>query len=149
MKPTALALAGLLAAAVPSICPADDIVTADRFSGTEVSFAIKDSLSNVTLTIAGPEDFAATAFAPSGVPSIDLARVGPMADGLYHYQLTAATQEKVRSVAKLDNGRDDRGRIESRKGVVSSGTFWVKDGVIVKPSPKAQPRGDSARDRQD
>ena len=96
-----------------------------------VGFDLKGTLSNLTLSIAGPNNFSATAFSKSGAPSIDLRRFGSVEDGTYTYQLTAATDEKVKSRARIDNGRD-QASAEPLKGVSTSGTFNVKDGVIVK-----------------
>jgi hypothetical protein len=83
------------------------------------------------LSIAGPNEFSATSFSKSGAPSIDLRRFGAVEDGTYTYHLTAATDEKVKARTRLDNGRD-QASADPVKSVDTSGTFNVKDGVIVK-----------------
>ena len=143
MKPTTFGLAAGLALGLSSGCPADDLTADQRFTETGVAFDLKGPYSNVTLTVSGPDDFHASAFSRSGAPAIDLRRVGAVADGAYTYQLTAATGEKVKTRTPLDDGRDRRATSEPLKGVSTSGTFHVRNGVIVKPDPHAredQPR---------
>jgi hypothetical protein len=127
---------------------ADDLKADPRFSESAVGFDLKGDYGNSTLTIVGPGDFHASASARSGAPSIDLRRFGAVEDGTYTYQLTASTNEKVKSRTRLDDGRDARAAVEALKGVATTGTFNVKDGVIVKRVAKPDTAA-TARDRQD
>ena len=89
MKLAALGFATGLAVVLASVCPADDLKADRRFTATSVGFDLKGPYRNVTLTVAGPNDFHASASSKTGAPSIDLRRFGPLADGTYTYQLTA------------------------------------------------------------
>ena len=132
MKPAAFGLAaGLVLASGAGL--AQDLVAEQRFTDTAVGFELKGAVRNVTLTIAGPNSFHASASAPSGAPTIDLRRLGPVEDGTYTYHLTAGLNETVKPRTRLDDGRAVA--TDPRKSVAASGTFQVKGGVIVKPGP--------------
>ena len=88
-------------------------------------------MHGVSLSIAGPNHFHASVHTQGAAPSVDLRQFGRLDDGLYHYQLNAATGEPVKSNARLDNGRGYRERGEMRRSVAASGVFWVKNGAIV------------------
>jgi len=138
MKPAAFGLAAGLALGLSSACLADDLTADQRFTETGVAFELKGAVSNVTLTVSGPNGFHASAFSRSGAPAVDLRRFGAVEDGAYTYQLTAATDEKVKTRTPLDDGRDSRTASEPRKGVSTSGTFQVQNGTIVKSDPNAR-----------
>src|SRR5262249_57139243 len=106
MKPSPCGLAAFLALGLSGVCLADDLTAEQRFSETSVGFDLKGAYSNVTLTVAGPHAFHASAFSKSGAPTIDLAHNGPVEDGTYSHQLTAATDEKVKTRTPLDDDRD-------------------------------------------
>jgi hypothetical protein len=131
MKPIHFAVALGLSLALSAPCRADELVAGELFRGTQVSLELKRPVHAATLSISGPNAFHARAEARRGVPTIDLAQSGPVADGLYTYHLDAATDETVKVRATLDNGRGARAPAEMRKGVAASGTFWVRSGAIV------------------
>jgi len=145
MTTAAFGLAAALTVSLAGACMADDLVVIEQFKETTVGFELKGSYDNVTLTIAGPNGFSARAFSKSGAPSVDLRRVGSFEDGTYSYQLTGASQDKIKRVTDLDNGRAGRTAGEERKGVTASGTFNVRGGVIVKRTATAAP---SRRDQK-
>ncbi len=145
MKPAACGLAGGLPGGPPTAAFADDLDVDRQFAGTQVGFALKGSYHNLTLSIAGPNDFHATASAKSGAPSIDLHRFGPVEDGIYTYQLTAATDQQVKSRSRLDDGRGAGAAVLPLRSVATSGTFRVEGGAIVQTKVTAQP---SRRDEQ-
>src|SRR5262249_29779513 len=126
-----MVLAAVLALGCFESCPANDLQAEHKLGDTVVGFDLKGPYTNVTLSIAGPNEFSATSFSKSGAPTIDLRQFGPVQDGTYTYHLTAATDEKVKSRTHVDNGRG-QGSAEPVRGVDTSGTFNVKDGVIVK-----------------
>ncbi len=68
------------------------------------------------------------------MPTIDLRRFGGFDDGMYNYQLTASTDEKVPVRTSLDNGRD-RPTDSVLRSVSASGVFHVARGTIVKFDP--------------
>jgi hypothetical protein len=142
MKAAAIGLAAGLAFALPGAVRASDIAADKRFTDTSVGFDLKGTYSNVTLTISGPRDFHASAFARAGAPVIDLRRYGELEDGLYTYQLTAATAERARTRTRLDDGRAASAPIEPLQSAALSGTFRVQNGAIVKPDGKEPSRRD-------
>jgi hypothetical protein len=72
---------------------------------------------------------------------MDLRRFGQLEDGTYTYHLTGATRETEKIRTPLDNGRP--AGAAPRTSARLSGTFHVKDGVIVKQVPATD-----RRDRQ-
>jgi hypothetical protein len=137
MKSAALGLVACLAAGFPGACLADDLKAEQRFSETQVSFDLKGAYSNLTLTVTGPNGLHAVASSKSGSPMVDLKRLSAIDDGIYRYNLTASTDEKVPERSGLDNGR--RARADAMlKSVSASGLFQVKDGTIVKFDPSAR-----------
>ena len=143
MKAAAIGLAAGLALALPGAVQANDIAADRRFTDTSVGFELKGTYSNLTLTISGPRDFHASAFARGGSPAIDLRRYGPLEDGLYTYELTAATAERVKTRTRLNDGRAASSPIEALQPAALSGTFRVQNGAIVKPDERQPSRRDS------
>jgi hypothetical protein len=141
MKPAALGLATSIALCLSGAGLAQDLVAEPKFTETGVGFNLKGDVTNVTLTVAGPNRFHASMSARRGAPEFDLRRFGPVEDGSYTYHLTGATNETEKVRTKLDDGRS--GSAEPRKSVATSGTFQVKGGMIVKQVP-----GSGKRDGQ-
>jgi len=142
MKTAAIGLAAGLALSLPSAIHANDIAADQRFTNTSIGFELRGTYSNITLTIAGPRDFHASASARAGSPSIDLRRYGPLEDGVYSYQLTAAMAERVKTRTRLNDGRDAGAPIEPLQSAALSGTFRVQNGAIVKPDDRQPSRRD-------
>ena len=93
------------------------------------------------LSVAGPDDFHASTFSKSGAVAIDLGKFGALEDGLYHYQITAATDQPAKVRTPLDDGRDANAKVKPLKSVEMSGTFDVKGGNIVEPAANAKDTG--------
>jgi hypothetical protein len=89
------------------------------------------TLSNATLTIAGPEGVQTSVYNKSGSPTFYLRDISPVADGVYSYELTAATDEKVKIKSELNNGRGDAAQKEMAKPFHMTGSFIVSRGVIA------------------
>jgi hypothetical protein len=138
MKTTILCLAASATIGLSGACLADDMVAAKKFSGTSLGFLLTGALSNTTLSVAGPDDFHASAFSKSGAVAIDLGKFGPLEDGVYNYQVTAATDQPAKARTPLDNGRSSAAEAARRNGVAMSGTFTVKGGQIVEPAASAK-----------
>ena len=138
MKSSALGLAACLAAGISSTCFAQDLKATQRLSETQIGFDLGGSYGNYTLTVTGPNGFHASASSKTGTPSIDLRRFGAFDDGIYNYQLTASTDEKVVVRTALDNGRGGSPTNTMLKSVAMSGQFEVKGGTIVKYDPNAR-----------
>ena len=105
MKRAAFYLAASLTVGLSGACLAEDLKAETKFTDTALGFEVKDDYSNLTLTVAGPHRFHASASARSGGLEIDLRRFGPIEDGAYTYHLTGATREPEKIRTKLDNGR--------------------------------------------
>ena len=138
MKTTTLCLAACAAIGLSSACLADDMVAAEQFGGTSIGFLLKSSLSRATLSVSGPDAFHASVYSESGAIALDLGKFGPVEDGFYKYEITAATDQPMRVRTPLNNGRDEKVKFTLHKGVAMNGTFRVKDGKIVKPVPAAK-----------
>jgi hypothetical protein len=100
-------------------------------SGNGIAVSKTSGLSNVTLTISGPDGFYVRKFAKSGSPSVALGGLSALPDGTYAYEVTGATNETVVVTDTLDNGRGPNARSTMLKGTSSSGYFTVSGGAIV------------------
>ena len=136
MKSAALG-ATLLFTGLAGPCLADDLKADARFGATEISFELKGTYSNLTLSVAGPNGLHTSAASKSGTPTVDLKRLSAIDDGIYHYNLSGSTDEKVPERSGLDNGRSQR-HDALLKSVSTSGVFEVKGGTIVKLDPAAR-----------
>lgn len=115
-------------------CLAQDLQATPKFGATEISFELKAAYSDLSLTVTGPNGLHARASTTNGSPSVDLRRLSAIDDGVYRYNLTASTGEKLPDRSGLDNGRGQAS--DTRLKIVStSGIFEVKDGTIVKRDP--------------
>lgn len=136
MKCMTFGLAAFLAIGVSAACLAEDLVAAEQSSASKLALQLKPGLSNATLSVTGPNEFHTSIQSKNGSLAVDLAQLGPLANGLYTYQVTASSGEKTPIKpprVRLDNGRDRE--IEVTKSVAMSGTFNIVDGKIVKPDP--------------
>jgi hypothetical protein len=136
MRFTTLGAAACLAAALTNTAWAQDLKATQKLTDTQLGFDAGGNYNNYTLTVTGPHGFHASASSKTGTPSIDLRRFGAFDDGLYHYHLTASSDEKVPNRATVDNGRGGS-HPDMLKGVAMSGHFEVKGGTIVKHDPAA------------
>lgn len=103
-----------------------------RFVGERVAFNIQGRYTNYVLTISGPEGYRARAEGARSAPTIRLADHGEVVDGLYTYQLTAATDRVDQTQARVDqrtNGREP-GSGTPMVGASMSGNFRVEEGRI-------------------
>lgn len=89
-------------------------------------------LSNAQLKITAPNGEITVIEAQSGTPVYQLSGARVL-DGIYTYELSAATDETVQIVNPIDNGRGDAQRDTAAKPFYSTGSFSVSRGVIVTP----------------
>ena len=115
IKPWALGAAACLALSLSGVSEADTLAAQPSFSRTTVAFAALKGYSGGTLTVAGPNGFAASATSNGGLPSLNLARFGAVPDGQYTYQLDAATGRLDASAAVLNNGRAKKNNVRPRQ----------------------------------
>ncbi|MDE4146510.1 hypothetical protein PXK17_17640 [Phaeobacter gallaeciensis] len=88
-------------------------------------------LSKATLVVAGPDGSVTRVFAEAGTPVFELGR-GEVLDGVYRYELKAATEETVKIVNPIDNGRGESSNSRA-KPFYMNGAFQVSRGVIIVP----------------
>ena len=133
---TFIAAATLLAAGLAT--PA--FSAEERFSGDVVQVVLAGQVHNTTLSIAGPGGYYAQAYAKAGMPMIKLSQHGTLADGIYIWQVTAATDEMIevrdkglRSGSTNSSGylSTSPGMITINKGTAESGSFRVQNGAIL------------------
>ncbi|MGB9365357.1 MAG: hypothetical protein WCE79_05010 [Xanthobacteraceae bacterium] len=138
-----MGLAACLAASLSSTCLGQDLKGAPRFGDTQVGFAPTVTAAiytNFTLSVSGPNGFHARASADREVPTIDLSRFGGFDDGMYNFEVTASSEEKLPVRTALDNGRDGGPTTSVLQTVSASGVFHVSGGTIEKFDPKTPER---------
>lgn len=89
-------------------------------------------LNNGTLKITIPGGELVEVFAPSGTPVFELTG-REVVDGIYRYELSAATNNEIKIVNPINNGRGDAARDTAAVPFYLSGAFHVARGVIVQP----------------
>jgi len=123
--------------ALAGTCMAEDIVASEQAAGSKLALLLKPNLTNATLSITGPNDFHASVSSKGGALAIDLLQFGRLDDGLYTYQVTASSGDKVPIRTTIDNGRDKE-PTERLVGVAASGIFRVNGGEIVRAESKSE-----------
>lgn len=109
-------------------------LTADpvqQYNSNAVWFENWTGLSNATLVVAAPNGKVIEVFAASGTPVFELSR-DQVQDGIYRYELKAATDEAVEIVNPIDNGRTEVTSSRA-KPFYMNGSFVVSRGVITIP----------------
>ncbi len=144
---TFIAAATLLAAGLAT--PASS--AEERFSGDVVQIVLAGQVFNTTLSVAGPGGYYAQAYAKAGTPMIKLSQHGPVADGIYIWQVTAATDEMIEvrdkglrsgSIKPSGYRRASPGMITINKGTAESGSFRVQNWAILPKSDATEESGE-------
>ena len=104
----------------------------ERTNTTTLWFESWGSLSNATLVVSGPDGSITDLAAAKGTPTFHLRDAAPVVDGVYRYELTAATTEKIKLRNQIDNGRGEAQKDEIAKPFQMGGFFIVSRGVITK-----------------
>lgn len=89
-------------------------------------------LNNATMTIAAPDGRVIDIFAAAGTPVFELER-GTAVDGVWRYQLRAATTETQKIVNPINNGRGEAAQDSAAVPFHLDGQFVVSRGVIITP----------------
>ena len=89
-------------------------------------------LSHATLKVTAPGGTLTEIFVEQGTPVFRLP-TRDVADGIYRFELTAATKETAKIVNQIDNGRGDAGRDSTSVPYNMNGQFTVSRGVIIRP----------------
>ncbi|MEP3300188.1 MAG: hypothetical protein ABJO27_27510 [Pseudoruegeria sp.] len=89
-------------------------------------------LSNATLKVAHPSGLVESVYAESGTPVYQLP--AGAADGVYSYEMTAAT-DQVEAIVdpSVNNGRGEAAATQAAVGYATGGSFVVSRGAIVAP----------------
>lgn len=142
---SASVLAGLalsIAVAAP-VMAQEPLAARAAFGATKVSFQLPAGHFNATLSISGPNGRVISASTRQGSPVIDLSGQNAMGDGVYVWQLVAASPRTRAISADAANGRNAlkanmRGEFLASVGAATSGTFLVKGGRIVDTSGQVE-----------
>lgn len=132
MKPK---LAALISATVVMVFMAGAVRAADpveQHNSNAIWFMNWIGLSNATLKVVAPNGEMTSVFAASGTPVFELDRARAM-DGVYRYELSAATETRVAIVNPIDNGRGEGAPDTVAEPFYMTGQFVVARGVITKP----------------
>jgi len=127
-----LMTAALCLSLLGGIAHADAPQPVQQNNSSAVWFENWGTLSNATMTIRTPQGEVSQIFAASGTPVFEL-RGQEIVDGVYRYELSAATKETKKITNKINDGRGDASRDDVAVPFNASGVFIVSRGVIVKP----------------
>ncbi|WP_149756744.1 hypothetical protein [Roseivivax sediminis] len=129
LRPLSRLAAAALAALVATSALAADPV--EQHNSSALWFENWTGLSNATLTVTAPSGEVSQIRADSGTPVYQLG--SEATDGVYRYELTAATSERETIVNAVDNGRGDAQTNDRAVPFYTSGRFVVERGVIITP----------------
>jgi len=103
-----------------------------QFNSNAIWFENWDGLSNAMMRVFFPDGRFETIESRSGTPVFKL-KGSDIPDGIYYFELSAATDQTVPIVNQLDNGRGSAQRTEQAVPFNMTGQFVVQRGVIVLP----------------
>ena len=125
-----LSLAGVLALTA-SVAFAASANPTEQYTSNAFWFDHWGDLSNATMKVVAPDGSIDEIFEPRGTPVYKLG--ADVMDGIYRYELTAATAETETIVNPVDNGRGEQARNELFVPFQMQGSFVVSRGVIIVP----------------
>ncbi|MFZ7091514.1 hypothetical protein [Primorskyibacter sp. 2E233] len=126
-----LSLIAALGLSVATAVSANAVDPIQQHNSNAVWFENWIGLTHATMVVAAPNGKISQIYAESGTPVFELSRADAM-DGVYRYELRAATDEDVEIVNPIDNGRGETATT-SKKPYYSTGFFVVSRGVIITP----------------
>ncbi len=122
LAPVLLVMSGFASMAAPIKQHNSNAVWFDNWTG----------LSNATLVVVAPDGTITTVQTASGTPVFQLTGSAVL-DGVYRFELRAATDEQVKIINPTNNGRGEA-QLDSRaKPFLLNGNFVVSRGVIITP----------------
>ena len=127
----AVALSGTVSGAAWAANPVE------QHNSNAVWFENWTGLRNATLTVSMPDGQIATIHAATGTPVFQLTG-SEIPDGIYRYELNAATEEQVKIVNPQNNGRGDAASDSQAKPFYLVGHFTVSRGVIITPEAESE-----------
>lgn len=111
-------------------------------SGDQLQVQPGKSLTNVTLSVSGPDGYTASKFSKFGSPTVSFSNNGALADGVYTWNLSGATSVMVPSNPNgLDNGRGEDAKPMMNQSYSESGTFRVMNGSVFAPGDEVEGKG--------
>ncbi|WP_146591334.1 hypothetical protein [Puniceibacterium confluentis] len=125
---------GLAAAAAAATDPVQ------QHNSSAVWFENWTGLSNATLVVVAPNGKITEIYAASGTPVFELDRAEAQ-DGVYRYELRAATEEREAIINPSDDGRGEAQRDSTAVPFYATGHFVVERGAII--TPKDEQEGSS------
>ncbi|PYG27161.1 hypothetical protein [Pelagimonas varians] len=114
-----------------SFAAANTVDPVPQNNSNAVWFENWTGLSNATLVVSAPNGKVDTVFAQTGTPVYELDRGGVL-DGVYRFELNAATEETAEIANPIDNGRESIATSQALPFHLS-GSFVVSRGVIITP----------------
>lgn len=123
------ALAGAVLALTTAAQAAEPV---QQHNSNAVWFENWIGLSNASMTVAAPNGKVTNIFAKTGTPVFELTG-DEVLDGVYRYELSAATEETREIVNATDNGRGDAQSNTAPIPFYTTGHFVVSRGVIITP----------------
>lgn len=97
-------------------------------------------LNNATLVVSAPDGTLTTIEAVSGTPVFQLSGAEVL-DGIYRFELRAATSERETIINPQNNGRGSAQTDTAAKPYYMDGSFTVSRGVIITPEKIAEGDG--------
>ncbi|MGH1414376.1 MAG: hypothetical protein ACRBB0_12860 [Pelagimonas sp.] len=116
---------------VLSAAASDTVDPVQQHNSNAVWFENWIGLSSATLVVSAPNGKTVSVYAANGTPVYELER-GAALDGVYRYELNAATEEVEDIANPIDNGREQVATSQT-KSFFMSGSFVVSRGVIITP----------------
>jgi len=113
---------------------AADVGLSARYAGSRIYFDADPTYSNITVSVSGPDGYHGQVYSERRAPSFRLADFGEVADGLYRFEITAATQVYATDQSSREpagyNGRAPTAQ-RPREGVSFTGSFRVENGQVL------------------
>ena len=136
LRATFLAFALGMASALP-VWAVDPV---QQHNSNAVWFENWIGLSNATLVVAAPNGKITQIYAETGTPVFELNRAEAM-DGVYRFELRAATEERQAIINQSDQGRGEAQSDTTAVPYYSTGHFVVERGVIITPKEIQEEEG--------
>jgi len=104
----------------------------EQHNSNAVWFENWTGLRNATLVVSAPDGTLSTIEAATGTPVFQLSG-GEILDGIYRFELSAASDEQVKILNPQNNGRGEAQSDSMAKPFYMNGHFTVSRGVIITP----------------
>lgn len=126
------ALAALAMTFVPGYAGAAEPQPVQQHNSNAVWFENWIGLTGAMMRVVAPDGQIQTVEAQSGTPVYRLDSQQSV-DGVYRYEISAATEESVKIVNPIDNGRGEQAETSTKKPFYMTGHFVVSRNVIITP----------------